>query len=55
MLYSKIFNLFGAEVVKGLTSLASILIIIIIHSILKSISENLNNENISKLIFISNI
>ena len=37
--------------VKGLTSLASILIIIIIHSILKSISENLNNENISKLIF----
>lgn len=51
MLYSKIFNLFGAEVVKGLTSLASILIIIIIHSILKSISENLNNENISKLIF----
>lgn len=51
MFYSKIFNLFGAEVVKGLTSLASILIIIIIHSILKSISENLNNENISKLIF----
>ena len=51
MLYSKIFNLLGTEVVKGITSLASILIIIIIHSILKSISENLNNENISKLIF----
>ena len=50
-IYNKIFSLFGSEVVKGITSLASILIIIIIHSILKSISENLNNENISKLIF----
>ena len=50
-IYNQIFNLFGSEVVKGITSLATILIIIIIHSILKSISENLNNENISKLIF----
>ena len=50
-IYNQIFSLFGSEVVKGITSLATILIIIIIHSILKSISENLNNENISKLIF----
>ncbi len=50
-IYNQIFSLFGSEVVKGITSLATILVIIIIHSILKSISENLNNENISKLIF----
>ena len=50
-IYNQIFSLFGSEVVKGITSLATILIIIIIHSILKSISENLNNENISKVIF----
>lgn len=35
----------------GIKSLISILIIIIIHSILKSISESLENDNISKLIY----
>ena len=51
LLYGKILNLFGSEVLKGISSLACIIVIVIIHSILKSISESLNRENISKLIF----
>ena len=51
LLYVKILNLFGSEVLKGISSLACIIVIVIIHSILKSVSENLNRENISKLIF----
>lgn len=50
-IYKKILNLLGTEVQTGLKSLASILAIIIIHSILKSISESLENDNISKLIY----
>ena len=49
--YKKILNLLGTEVQTGLKSLVSILVIIIIHSILKSISESLENDNISKLIY----
>lgn len=41
----------GNEVQDGVKSLACILAIIIIHSILKSISESLENDNISKLIY----
>lgn len=50
-LYKKILNLLGKEVQVGIKSLISILAIIIIHSILKSISESLENDNISKLIY----
>ena len=50
-IYKKILNLLGTEVKSGLKSLISILVIIIIHSILKSISESLENDNISKLIY----
>lgn len=50
-IYKKIFNILGDEVKKGTRSLISILVIIIIHSILKSISESLENDNISKLIY----
>ena len=50
-IYQKILNVLGSEVQTGIKSLLSILIIIIIHSILKSISENLENDNISKLIY----
>lgn len=47
----RILNLFGKEVFSGTKAIASILAIIVIHSILKSISENLENNSISKLIF----
>lgn len=50
-IYKKILNILGNEVQTGVKSLISILAIIIIHSILKSISESLENDNISKLIY----
>ena len=50
-MYQRILNLFGKEVKTGITSLLSILVIIIIHSILKSICENLENDTIGKLIY----
>ena len=50
-LAKKILNLFGSEVTTNIKSIASILTIIIIHSILKSISESLGNDGISKLIY----
>ena len=50
-IYKKILNLLGSEIKTGIRSLISILVIIIIHSILKSVSESLENDNISKLIY----
>ena len=50
-IYTKILNLLGQEVKTGIMTLASILVIVIIHSILKSVSESLENDNISKLIY----
>ena len=47
----KILNLIGGELVGGLSVLGSILAIVIIHSVLKSVSESLENDNISKLIY----
>ena len=46
-----IIKLFGKEVVNSITLLGSILVIIVIHSILKSIGENLGNENVSKIAY----
>lgn len=50
-LLKKILNILGKEVTTNIKSLVSILAIILIHSILKSISESLENNNISKLIY----
>ncbi len=50
-IFEKIISLLGGELVEGLTILGSVLAIIIIHSVLKSISESLENDNISKLIY----
>lgn len=47
----KILNLLGQEAKTGIKTLLSILIIIVIHSILKSISENLENDTIANLIY----
>lgn len=48
---TKILNLFGKEAKNTLGTLSSVLAIIVIHSILKSISESLENEGISRLIY----
>ena len=50
-LFKKILSLLGEEFMTSLGAIASILAIIIIHSILKSISDGLENDNISKLIY----
>ena len=50
-LLKKILNILGKEVTTNIKSLVSILAIILIHSILKSISESLENNNISQLIY----
>ena len=50
-LYKQITKIIGKEVQLSLKGLVSILIIVVIHSILKSISDSLENENISKMIF----
>lgn len=47
----KILSLLSTEFMTSLKAIGSILVIIVIHSILKSISESLENENIAKLIY----
>ena len=47
----KILNLLGSEVVESIKAIGSILAIIVIHAILRAISENLENESVTKLIY----
>lgn len=47
----RILSLLGKEVLSGIRAVLTILVIVMIHSILKSISESLENENIAKLIY----
>ncbi len=47
----KILNLFEKEFVNSLKSIVIILVIIVIHTILKSVSDSLENNEISKLIY----
>ena len=48
---NKVYKLFGQEFKTIIANLSSILAIIVIHSILKSISESLENDNIARLIY----
>ena len=48
-IFKSIINLIGKEVLDCTTVLGSILVIIVIHSILKSISEGLENKSISQI------
>lgn len=50
-IFNRVLGLLGEEVKSTIKILVSILTIIVIHSILKSISESLENNNISKLIY----
>lgn len=50
-IYKKILKIFGTEIQSSITTLISILIIAVLHSILKAISDNLENDNISKIIY----
>lgn len=48
---NSVFNLFGKEIKSTIRTLASILIIVVIHSIFKSVSENLGNKGISQITY----
>ena len=50
-IYKKVLNIFGNEIKESIVTLISILVIVVIHSILKSISDNLENGNIAKIIY----
>lgn len=50
-IYSNIFSLLGKEIISTLRILANVLLIIIIHSLLKSVSENLGNNGVSKITY----
>lgn len=50
-LVQKVLGLFGTEIKSSIKVIGSILAIIVIHSVLKSISESLENDSISKLIY----
>ncbi len=44
-------TLLGKNIKEAITTLIGVIVIIIIHSILKSISENLGNESVSKIAY----
>jgi len=48
---SNLLNIFGREIVSSITLLGSILVIIVVHSILKSLTENVGNESISEIAY----
>lgn len=48
---TKIISLFGKETIGEIQTLSKIMIIIIIHSVLKSISDDLNSRNTSQIIY----
>lgn len=50
-LLKSIVSMIGKEVVDAITVIGSIIVIIIIHSILKSISEGLDNKSISQITY----
>ena len=50
-IFNNILSILGKEVVNSITLLGSIIIVIVIHSILKSITENIGNESISEIAY----
>ena len=46
-----IFPLLGTEIKEALKVMGSILIIVLIHSVLKSISDNLNNKSVAQITY----
>ena len=50
-IYKKIIKILGNEVSSNLKILISILVIIVIHGILKSITDSLENSNVSQIIY----
>ena len=51
MILNIVFKLLGENIKEALVTIGSVMVIVIIHSILKAISENLGNENVSKIAY----
>ena len=51
ILIKKILGLLGKEITYSIRTLVQILVIVLIHTILKSISDGLNNNSVSKVIY----
>ena len=49
--FKKILSLFGSNISGAIKTAVSILVIILIHSILKTFAEDLNNSEVSKIIY----
>ena len=50
-IYKKVIKILGKEVTSNIKVLISILVIIVIHGILKSITDSLENNNVSQIIY----
>lgn len=50
-LINNILSIIGKEIISCISVLGSVIVVIVIHSILKSISDGLQNETVSKLIY----
>lgn len=50
-IFKKIISIFGSEVQQTIRAIGSILVIIIIHSILKSITDSLGNDGIGQITY----
>lgn len=50
-LLKNIFPLLGTEIKEALKVMGSILIVVLIHSVLKSISDNLNNKSVAQITY----
>ena len=51
VIYGNILKLFGKEINLSIGTLVSVLVIVVIHGILKSITDELENNNISQIIY----
>ena len=50
-IFNEIINLFGKEIKETIKVIGSVIVIIVIHSVLKSVSENLENKSISQITY----
>ena len=50
-LLNNILSIVGKEILSCVSVLGSVIVVIVIHSILRSISDGLQNENVSKIVY----
>lgn len=50
-LLKKLLNIFGKEIVSSIKTLVGVLVIVLIHSILKTVADNLETSSVSQIIY----